>query len=112
MCSGLPVPGMTQVTAGLASTNFSRICAQLVQPISAAQAGSLRPESLRSKPTAAERLVHDHRRAAFGGGGQQAALDGAVVERVVDLHEIPLFRAQNCLELFMRALGIVRDPEI
>jgi hypothetical protein len=40
ICVGFPVPGITHVTAGSASTNFRRICAQLVQPISPAQSGS------------------------------------------------------------------------
>jgi hypothetical protein len=50
MCAGFPVPGMTQVTAGCASTNFNKICAQLVQPSSLAQAGSVRRLSLRNRP--------------------------------------------------------------
>ena len=37
MCSRRRVPGIAQVTAGWLSTNFSSTCAQLVQPISAAQ---------------------------------------------------------------------------
>ena len=50
MCSGRLVPGMVQVTAGWDSTNFSSTCAQLVAPISAAQAGKGRSRSRRSRP--------------------------------------------------------------
>ena len=88
MCSGLLVPGITQVTAGWASTNFSRICAQLVQPMSPAHAGSGRARELAQQPAAAERLVDHHRDAVVLREVEQPSLDAAVVERVVHLHEV------------------------
>jgi tripartite-type tricarboxylate transporter receptor subunit TctC len=50
MCSARLVPGIVQVTAGWLSTNFSSTCAQLVQPISPAQAGSGLSRRRRSRP--------------------------------------------------------------
>ena len=50
--------------------------------------------------------------AALGGERQQAPLDGAVVERVVELHEVELLGAQHRLELVVGALRVVGDAEI
>jgi hypothetical protein len=51
--SGRSVPGMMTVTAGLASRNLRKNCAQLVQSMSAAKGGSGRPlarEKRRPRP--------------------------------------------------------------
>jgi hypothetical protein len=45
------------------------------------------------------------------GERQQAAFDGAVVERVVQLHEVPLLGAHHRFELVVGALRVVRDAE-
>jgi hypothetical protein len=50
MCSARLVPGIVQVTAGWLSTNFSSTWAQLVQPMSPAQAGSGLSRRRRSRP--------------------------------------------------------------
>ena len=39
MCSGLPVPGMAQVTAGCDTIHLRKYCAQLAMPSSAAHGG-------------------------------------------------------------------------
>ena len=44
------VPGITQVTAGWLSVNFNNTCAQLAQPISAAQPGRGLSRRPRSRP--------------------------------------------------------------
>src|SRR5690606_8066778 len=56
--SGLPVAGITTVTAGWLMTNFRNICDQDVMPASAAQPGSARPPTrLNSRPSSKARLT-------------------------------------------------------
>ena len=50
---------------------------------------------LAQQPAAAERLVDDHRDAALRRERQQAPLGVALVERVVDLHEVEPFSARS-----------------
>ena len=58
MCSGLPVPGMAQVTAGWLTIHLRKYCAQLAMPSSAAQGGSGLPFVRRKRaPSAKGRLM-------------------------------------------------------
>ena len=51
-------------------------------------------------------------RSWLGGRGSDARFDRAVVERVVDLDEVPLLRAHHAFQLVMGALRVVGDAEI
>jgi hypothetical protein len=62
MCAGFTVPGITHVAAGWARTNFSRICAQLVQTDLA------RPVRQRPVSEAPQKTAR-----AWGGNGNCAA---------------------------------------
>ncbi len=112
MCSPRLVPGIVQVTAGWLSTNFSSTCAQLVQPISPAHAGSGLSRKPAQQATAAEGHVDDHRHAALGRQRQQALLGLARVERVVDLQEVELLGAQHGLDLVVGRGRVVRDADV
>ena len=69
MCSGLPVAGMTQVTAGSARMYFRNSCAQLVQSNSAAHSGTGFPRTRRNMPPVSKgwlTIVATWRAAAVG----------------------------------------------
>ena len=50
MCSGLPVPGIAQVTAGFETIHFRKNCAQVVAPNSRAHSGTSLPRTRRNIP--------------------------------------------------------------
>ena len=61
MCSGLPVPGMAQVTAGCETIHLRKYCAQLAMPSSAAHGGSGLPFVAPEQRAFGERAVDDDR---------------------------------------------------
>ena len=87
-CVTCEVAGIAQVMAVCEITNFSRTCAQLVQSISAAHAGSGRLAQPAEEIAAGERTIREHRHAALLRQGQESALRLALADRVVDLHEV------------------------
>ena len=99
ICCGLLVAGITQVTAGFARMNFSNICAQFAQPISGGPVRQAAAVQAPEQTTATEWAVHQDRDAAFGGERQQALFGGTIVQRVVQLDKIELFRPHHCFEL-------------
>ena len=96
---GRRVPGMAQVTAGWPSTNFSSTCAQLVQPISAAQSGSGLPRRPRSRPPPPNGMLTMTATPRSAASGSRRCSACAIVERVVDLQEVELLGAQHRLDL-------------
>ncbi len=112
MCSGLFVPGMTHVTAGWPRTNFSRICAQLVQPISPAHCGSGRDRTRRNNPPPLKRQIDQDRHAALRGEREDAIFRGAIFGGVIHLHEVELLIAHHRLEFGISARRVMGHAEI
>ena len=66
ICSGFPVAGIAQVTAGSAIRYLRKSCAQLAQWNSAAHSGQTPPPHLAEHAAGLERLVDNDRDAALG----------------------------------------------
>src|SRR5688572_13732198 len=99
-CATLLVAGMAHVTAGCATMNLRRNCAQFAQSISRALA---------------ERAVDDHGDPALLRQRQDALLDLAVEDVVRHLHEVERVRSHDLLDLavaasFRRRDAVVADP--
>ena len=88
--AGLPVPGMTHVTAGCARTYFSSSCDHVRQPSSAAHSGSAGPWSrLTSAPPPNGLFTIRQRRGRRRAAGAPCGF--GFFERVVQLHEVERF---------------------
>ncbi len=112
MCSGLPVPGIAQVTAGCDTIHLRKYCAQLAMPSSAAQARQGLAAHAAEHRALGERAVGDHRDAQFLRQRQQALFRLALGERVVDLHEIVLPGPEQALDLKVGVRGVMRDADV
>src|SRR6185503_18398159 len=107
-CSGLPVPGITQVIAGWPTIHLRKYCAQLATPISAAQGGSGLP---RTRPNIAPSAngLGDDGDPVLRTVGQQALPGLPFGERVVDLQEIVFLPFQLPFHFAVGGGGVVRD---
>ena len=108
----LPVAGITQVTAGCASTNFRNTCAQLCAPNSAAQGGSGLPATFSKRPSVLEGAVDDDGHALVRAQRQQLLFRLARRCRVVELHEIGFLALDERDQIGIGAGGVVRHAQV
>ena len=92
--------------------NLRMSCAQLAQPISAAQAGKGTAADPADQRAFLERPVDDDGDAALARQRQDALLDFAVDRVVGDLNEIERLAAHDLLELAVAAAFGSRDADI
>ena len=111
-CVILPVAGITQVTAGCASTNFRNTCAQLFAPNSAAHAGSGLPcTRVNRLPSSNARLMSTATPLSAHSGNSRFSAS-RVRHRIVELHEVELLALDDVDEIGIGAGGVVRDADV
>ena len=111
MCAGSDVPGMTAVTRSSPSRYLRKNCAQLAAK-SCAQSGIVLAAHRAEQPAAPERQGGQHAGLDLGRQRQDALLRLAVVERIVDLHEIRLLAPEHRLDRGEVAVEGRRDADI
>ena len=112
MCSGLAVPGITQVTAGWPRMYLRKNWLQLAQSSSEAHSGRALPRTWPNRePLSNGRLTIDGH-AALRAQRQQARFGSARVDRVGELHEVDALGADDGRQLVERGVGVVRDADV
>src|ERR1700727_277276 len=97
MCAGSEVPGMTAVTRSSPSRYLRKNCAQLpAKPV--AQSGIARPRTAWNRRPRPKKERGQYASLDLGRQRQDALLRFAVVERIVDLHEIRPLASEHRLD--------------
>ena len=110
--SGLPVAGMTAVTASWLRQNFRNICAHELTPTSAAQPGNALPFTWLNNCAVVEVAIGEHRDAELLRHREQPLLRAAVGHRIIDLQEVRLGLLDHVGELVLRRVEVVGDAGV